>query len=120
MDKREEKKESVEPPRPSWNEWYNKTWEQLTKDIGQLELLSETKLAGTHPSWTLGAYQSIRALIDIVYGEHQAIAKLEKSMDRVITSLAAINEWMKIHQPILDEAKKDYEDKLRRVSEPDR
>jgi len=93
MDKGEKKKGFVEVPVPIWDEWYNKTREQVTKDIAQLELISQRPRELTHPSWVLPSYQYIRALMDIAYQQHQAIAKLQNDISKIAEILKRLSEY---------------------------
>jgi hypothetical protein len=48
------------------------------------------------------------------------IDRLEETMTKVTTALDGIKQWMEKYQPVLEEAEKDYGDKLGRVGEVER
>jgi hypothetical protein len=53
---------SGEPP--SWEQWFAKRRDWLTRKIGSLEIMSRYEEAGLHPSWVLAIYKHDREILD--------------------------------------------------------
>lgn len=125
----EERKQPV-----TWEEWYKDQRDTLTTTLGQLLALSKRPQNKEWDTVIFGSQRELLDLIDILWravrDQDEKIKILEESNqvleeilnkrnDDITNVLTRIQEWMKIYQPTLDEAKKDYES-LGKVMKNDR